>query len=207
MARGMEFLVATHNSGKMREFRQLLTPLKTRLRFPADLGLHLDVPEDGATYAENARQKATAYARASGLLTLADDSGLEVDALGGAPGIHSARYTPGHDADRVQALLAELRGVPWERRTARFRCVVAIVSPTGEAHYAEAVCDGVIALEPAGRGGFGYDPIFYLPEYDCTMAQLPQKRKNQISHRAGAVERALPTLQRLLEQQELRIQP
>lgn len=203
----MEILVATHNPGKRREFQQLLAPLEAEIRFPPELDLHLGVLEDSTTYAENARQKAAAYARVSRLLTIADDSGLEVDALDGAPGIHSSRYAPGDDADRVEALLAELRGVPWKRRTARFRCVVAIVSPAHEAHFAEGVCEGLIALQPAGRGGFGYDPIFYLPEYDCTMAQLSQRRKNQISHRARAVERALPTLQRLLEQQELRMQP
>lgn len=166
--------------------------------FPPELDLQIEVPEDGATFADNARQKAQAYARASNLLTLADDSGLEVDALGGAPGIYSARYASGHDADRVAVLLAQLRGVPWERRTARFRCVVAIVTLTGELYDAEGVCEGLIAFELAGQGGFGYDPVFYLPEYNCTMAELPQGEKNRISHRALAVEAALPTLRRLL---------
>jgi len=190
----MELLIATQNPGKMREFRLLLAPLEAELRFPADLGLQVDVPEDGAASAENARQKALAYARASGLLTLADDSGLEVDALNGAPGIHSARYVPGHDADRVAALLAQLRGVPWERRTARFRCVVVIATPTGELDRTEGVCEGVIAFGPAGQGGFGYDPIFYLPDHGCTMAQLPEVEKNRISHRARAIMAAIPML-------------
>jgi len=156
------------------------------------------VPEDGDTYADNACQKGRAYASASGLLTLADDSGLEVDALDGAPGIRSARYTPGYDADRVAALLAQLRDVPWEQRTARFRCVVLIATPSGEIHSAEGVCEGLISFEPAGQEGFGYDPVFYLPNYSCTMAQLPQAEKNRISHRARAVEAALPVLRRLL---------
>ena len=199
----MELFIATHNPGKAREFRQLLTSLKARLCFPAELGIQLDVAEDGDTYAENARQKAVAYAHASGRLTLADDSGLEVDALDGAPGIHSARYRPGRDVDRAEALLAHLRDVPWERRTARFRCLVVIVTPGGEVYDAEGVCEGLIAFEPAGQGGFGYDPVFYLPDYDCTMAQLPPAEKNRVSHRARAVAAALPTLGRLLAQDNL----
>jgi XTP/dITP diphosphohydrolase len=195
----MRLLVATQNPGKVREFQLLLKPVKTELCFPPELGLRIEVAEDGATYADNARQKALAYMHASGLPTLADDSGLEVDALEGAPGIHSARYTPGHDADRVTALLAALRGVPWEQRTARFRCVVVIATPTGELHSAEGVCEGMIAFEPAGQEGFGYDPVFYLPDHNCTMAQLPQAEKNRISHRARAVEAALPIFRRLLD--------
>ena len=194
----MKLLVATHNPGKAGEFQALLATLEARLCFPPEMDLQIDVPEDGDTFADNARQKAQAYARASNLLTLADDSGLEVDALGGTPGIYSARYASGQDADRVAVLLAQLRGVPWERRTARFRCVVVIVTPTGELYDAEGVCEGLIAFEPVGRGGFGYDPVFYLPEYNCTMAELPQGEKNHISHRARAVEAALPTLRRLL---------
>lgn len=198
----MRLLVATHNPGKKREFEALLAPismeLEAHLCFPSELGLEIEVPEDGTTYADNAHQKALAYTRASGLLTLADDSGLEVDALDGAPGIRSARYTPGHDADRVAALLAQLCELPSEQRTARFRCVIAISTPTWEFYTAEGVCEGLIAFEPAGEGGFGYDPIFYLPEYGCTMAQLPQMEKNRISHRARAVEAAVPILRRLV---------
>jgi len=196
----MELLIATQNPGKTHEFRILLASLKTNLRFPSELGLQIEVPEDGTTYADNASQKALAYAHASGLLTLADDSGLEVDAIDGAPGIHSARYAPGHDIDRVAALLARIRRVAWEQRTARFRCVVAITTPARELYSTEGVCEGLIAFEPTGQGGFGYDPVFYLPEYRCTMAQLPQTEKNRISHRARAVETALPTLRRLLAQ-------
>nr|HID14740.1 RdgB/HAM1 family non-canonical purine NTP pyrophosphatase [Anaerolineae bacterium] len=197
----MELLIATQNPGKVREFRFLLAPLKARLCFPFELGLQVKVPEDGITYADNASQKALAYMRVSGLLTLADDSGLEVDALDGAPGIHSARYTQGRDADRVAALLTQLRSAPWEQRTARFRCVVVIATPSGEFYSAEGVCEGLIAFEPAGEGGFGYDPVFYLPEYGCTMAQLPEAEKNRISHRARAVKAALPILRRLLAQE------
>lgn len=194
----MKLLIATQNPGKMCEFRFLLTPLKAVLCSPSELNLQIEVPEDGDTYADNASQKALAYVRASGLLTLADDSGLEVDALRGAPGIRSARYTSGHDTDRAAALLAQLRDVPWEQRTARFRCVVVIATPIGKLHTAEGVCEGLITFEPAGQGGFGYDPVFYLPDYSCTMAQLSQAEKNRISHRARAVEEALPILRCLL---------
>ena len=197
----MKLLIATQNPGKVHEFRLLLAPLGASLCFPHELGLRIEVSEDGDTYTDNARQKALAYTRASGLPALADDSGLEVDALDGAPGIHSARYTPGHDADRVAALLAHLSDVPWEQRTARFRCVVVIATPSGDLHTAEGTCPGLIACEPAGQGGFGYDPVFYLPDYDCTMAQLPPAQKNRISHRARAVEAAMPTLHHLLDQE------
>ena len=199
----MRLLVATHNHGKMLEFQQLLAPVHATIRFPGDLGIHLNVIEDGTTYAENARKKASAYATASGLPTLADDSGLEVDALGGAPGIHSARYASGSDADRVESLLKSLHGVPCEERTCRFRCVVVIVTPAGDVHQAEGVCEGRIAFEAAGASGFGYDPVFYLPDYACTMAQLPPGEKNRISHRARAVQAALPSLRRLLERKWL----
>lgn len=197
-----ELLVATHNPGKRREYRELLAPLEARIRFPDDLGIHLEIREDGSSYAENARNKATSYARASGLLTLADDSGLEVDALGGAPGIHSARYTLGSDADRVQALLNKLRDVPWSERTARFRCVIAIVTRDRQVYEAKGICEGMIAEEPSGKGGFGYDPIFYLPEHGRTMAQLSRKTKNRISHRARAVQAALPKLGGSLKESE-----
>jgi XTP/dITP diphosphohydrolase len=197
----MKLFVATQNPGKEREYRELLAPLEAEIRFSGDLDLHLDVREDGTTYAQNARKKAEQYARACHLLTLADDSGLEVDALGGAPGIHSARYAPGTDADRVAALLDELRGVPWEDREARFRCVLVIVLPAGdEVYQVEGTCEGVITQEPRGEHGFGYDPVFYLPQYRSTMAELPREEKNRISHRARAVQAALPLLRRLVSQ-------
>jgi XTP/dITP diphosphohydrolase len=200
----MDLLVATQNAGKLREFRALLSPLPTGLLFPADLGLEVEVEEKGATYAENAALKARAYAAAGRgaalppVVVLADDSGLEVDALDGAPGIRSARYTVGSDTDRLTALLSHLEGVPWERRTARFRCVVAVVTPQGDLHAAEGACEGVIATAPAGSGGFGYDPVFYFPDQGVTMAQLPAEVKNRISHRARAVQAALPVLRELL---------
>ncbi len=194
----MSLLIATSNPGKMREFEELLAPLPTSLCFPKTLGLNLNIVEDGATYAENARKKALTYWRATGMITLADDSGLEVDALDGAPSIRSARYAPGRDDDRVTALLKALRGVPPAERTARFRCIVAIVGPDGRIYTTEGVCEGRIADEPAGEDGFGYDPIFYLPTYNRTMAQIGPADKNRISHRAKAIQEAMPILWRLL---------
>ncbi len=196
-------LVATGNRGKAREYRALLAFLSVPILFPSDLGLMIEVEERGETYEENARLKAVAFAQAAaGLeqsppITLADDSGLEVDALGGAPGIRSARYTPGSDTDRLTALLARLEGVPWEERTARFRCVIVIVTPEGEEYAVEGVCEGFIATAPAGTGGFGYDPVFYLPRFGRTMAELEPGVKNRISHRARAVQAAIPLLRRL----------
>lgn len=197
----MDLLVATNNAGKMREFRALLAELPARLRFPAELGLQIEVAEDGLTYADNARIKAQAYARAldEEMVVMADDSGLEVDALDGAPGVRSARYALGSDTDRLTELLRRLEGVPPERRTARFRCVIAIVAPGGRIDFAEGICEGVIGARPAGAGGFGYDPVFYIPEMGCTMAELPAEVKNRISHRARAVQAALPLLRPFFE--------
>jgi XTP/dITP diphosphohydrolase len=198
----MNLLVATQNPGKKREYRELLAPLEADLHFPDGLDLYLNVQEDGSTYAQNARKKAEEYASASGMLTIADDSGLEVDALSGAPGIRSARYVAGSDADRVEALLDDLHGVPWEGRTARFRCVLVILTREEEIYEAKGICEGVIAYEPQGEGGFGYDPVFYLPEQGITMAELSKAEKNRISHRARAVQASLPRLRKLLQRGE-----
>jgi len=191
-----KLLVATHNPGKVREYRELLAGLPLEVTYLDAEGITLEVEETGETFAENAVQKATAYARASGLWTWADDSGLEVDALGGAPGVCSARYAGAgaSDADRYRKLLAALAGVPWARRTARFRCTVAIARPEGEVWTTDGVCEGIIAFGPAGANGFGYDPVFYLPEHGATMAQLPAEMKNQISHRGRAARKAAALL-------------
>lgn len=194
----MQLLLATHNRGKRREWLPLLAGLEIELLLPEDLGLETDVEETGATYVENALLKARALAAASGLPTLADDSGLEVDALGGAPGLHSARYQPGPDPVRYRALLRALEGIPADQRTARFRCVAALVLPDGREFVTEGVCEGSIATAPAGEGGFGYDPVFYLPERGCTMAELPADEKNRLSHRARAAQALRPFLERLL---------
>ncbi len=193
-------LVATHNPGKVREYARLLRDLPVRLTFLDEVGITEAVPETGATFEENAVLKARAYARRTGLLTLADDSGLEVDALGGAPGVHSARYAGPNatDMDRIRKLLDALAGVPLERRTARFRCVIAVATPEGEVITAEGTVEGYIAEAPRGSHGFGYDPIFYLPERDRTMAELPPEEKNRLSHRARAAEAIKPHLRALL---------
>jgi len=195
-----KLLIATNNPGKLQEYADLLEGLPVALTSPAQEGLSLAVDESGATFAENAILKARAYAEASGLPTLADDSGLEVDALDGAPGVRSARYAGEgtSDEDRYRLLLRNLREVPAERRTARFRCVVAVAWPEGDVHTAEGRCEGVIGFEPRGTHGFGYDPVFYLPDRGQTMAELPPAVKNRISHRARAAQAVLPILRRLL---------
>jgi XTP/dITP diphosphohydrolase len=181
-------LVATRNEGKLREYRQLLAGSSVLLTYLTEEGITYDVEETGYTFSENAAHKAREYARISGLLTLADDSGLEVDALQGEPGVHSARYAGAGatDQDRYQLLLERLDGVPWEQRSARFRCAVAVAQPGGEIYTSEGVCEGVIAFAPQGEHGFGYDPVFFLPEHGKTMAQLLPEVKNVISHRARA---------------------
>jgi XTP/dITP diphosphohydrolase len=194
-------LIATHNPGKLREYEDLLADLPLILTWPGREGIDLEVEETGESFRQNAVLKAQAYAQASGLLTLADDSGLEVDVLGGEPGVFSSRYAgpEADDEDRVRLLLRKLEGVPWEERTARFRCVIALATPQGEMWIAEGSCEGIIAFEPQGEHGFGYDPAFYLPQFGQTMAQLPAEVKNRISHRARAAERAREILRELME--------
>lgn len=197
-------LLATNNAGKRQEISELLGDLPVTLLRPSDVGAEGEVAETGATYAENARLKAETLARATGLLTLADDSGLEVEALGGAPGVYSARYAgPGaSEADRRAKLLHALSATPAPRR-ARFRCVIALAIPAAaaapdEVLLFEGVCPGEIALAERGTHGFGYDPVFWLPELGVTMAELPAHEKHRLSHRGRALQAALPTLRRLL---------
>lgn len=190
-------LVATRNAGKMREYRELLGGYAGRLISLDEAGIPDEVEETGATFAENARLKAATYCRLSGCLTLSDDSGLEAHALGGAPGVYSARYggdAGRSDADRVALLLHNLDGVPWARRIARFRCFTAVARPHGGGQCRIATLVGSVAgmiqYEPAGEHGFGYDPVFYLPSYGRTLAQLPVDAKNRISHRGDAARKA-----------------
>jgi XTP/dITP diphosphohydrolase len=193
-----KLLVATNNPGKIREYEELLSDLPLQLTFPRREGLTLEVEESGQTFEENARLKAQEFARASGLLTLADDSGLEVDALDGAPGVRSARYAgaDASDVDRYRKLLAALAGVPASARSARFRCVVALALPGGELHTWHGTCEGTIGFAPKGEHGFGYDPIFVVEGQEGhTMAELPPDLKNQISHRARALMAARPHLE------------
>ncbi|NPA90060.1 MAG: XTP/dITP diphosphatase [Chloroflexi bacterium] len=189
-------LIATHNPGKVREYRQLLRDLPLELTYLDEVGITEEVEETGQTFLENAIQKAMGYAELSGMLTLADDSGLEVDALGGAPGVHSSRYAgPGaSDQERIDKLLRELEGVPEEERTARFRCVIAVATPDGRLCAAQGTVEGIITESPRGEHGFGYDPIFYLPDKGRTMAELLPEEKNRISHRARAAHAIKPLL-------------
>ena len=191
-----KLLLATRNKGKIREMVDLLHTVKAEIITPRDLEIELDVEESGKTYAENAARKALAYASLSNYLALGDDSGLEVEALGGAPGIYSARYSPkpgATDKDRRDYLLAQLQEVskPW---SARFHCTVALAAPEGEIHYAEGFCEGEIISEERGEAGFGYDPIFLVSELGKTMAELSMAEKNKISHRSRAVKAMLPNL-------------
>ncbi|RMG90390.1 MAG: XTP/dITP diphosphatase [Chloroflexi bacterium] len=199
----VKLLVATHNKGKVREYAEMLSELDVSWCNLDDVGVTEDVPETGSTFAENAILKAQAYARLTGLLTLADDSGLEVDALGGAPGVYTARFGGeglSHE-ERYRLLLMRLADVPWAKRGARFRCVIALAGVGGVLlGTAEGVCEGMIALEPAGEGGFGYDPVFYLPERKKTMAELPSSVKHQISHRGRALRQIAPLLQRVIRE-------
>jgi XTP/dITP diphosphohydrolase len=192
-------LLATSNPGKIREYRSLLDGLGYEITTLAEAGIAKAVTESGNNYEQNARLKATAYAKLSQLTALADDSGLEVDALNGEPGVKSARFAgeAATDADRVNILLAKLNGVSWERRTACFKCVIVIATPEGQSKVCYGECRGMIALEAKGENGFGYDPIFFLPEIGKTMAELPLATKNQISHRARASQKARQVLPQL----------
>jgi XTP/dITP diphosphohydrolase len=197
-----DLLIATTNPGKIVEIQDLLEGLPFRLLLPADLSIRLEVAETGQTYAENAALKAEAYYAASGILTLADDSGLEVAALDGAPGLHSARYSPqpgAKDADRRALLLRNLTGKP-QPWLARFVCAVVIAVPGGPLQFAEGECRGEILPEERGSNGFGYDPIFYLAGLGRTMAELTRAEKNTLSHRARAVQAALPILKGCLKE-------
>jgi XTP/dITP diphosphohydrolase len=192
-----KLLIATNNPGKVKELHQLLVGMTgIEVVTLGELGLKVKIEESGMSFAENAGLKARANTQATGLVALADDSGLEVDALGGAPGLFSARYSekPGAtDADRRDFLLENLTGKPhpW---TARFKAVIAISVPGDEIKYAEGVCEGEIITEERGTNGFGYDPIFFIPKLGRTMAELSDEEKNLVSHRGQGVRAALPTL-------------
>ena len=206
MARS-KLLIATRNPGKMREYRQLLGYAPYELVSLDDLGIADEVEETGDTFEENVLLKARTYGALGGHLTLSDDSGLEVDALGGEPGVFSSRYggdPNATDQDRVTLLLRNLESVRWAQRTARFRCVVAIWTPLSPSLTKGGLGEvtllvvgsvaGMIQYEPQGHEGFGYDPVFYLPSYGLTMAQLPLEEKNRISHRANAAGKAIKAL-------------
>ncbi len=194
-----KLLIATNNQGKVRELQELLTGSGIEFVTPAQINLQIDVEEDGSTYQENAGKKAIAFAKASGLISLADDSGLEVEALGGAPGLYSARYSPkpgANDKDRRDFLLSNLQDKPrpWK---AHFHATIAVANLTGEVEFTDGNCYGEIISEERGSGGFGYDPIFFMPELGKTMSELDMSEKNRLSHRARAVIAAMPILKRI----------
>ena len=202
MIKPAKLLVATNNRGKLREYAELLKGIRLELTTLKEQGITEEVEESGSSLKQNAIHKATAYAKLSGLTTMADDSGLEVDALGGEPGPLSRRYAGDNasDKERNDYLLAKLRNVPREKRTARFRCVIALVTPDAKVKTCEGVCEGIIAFRSKGEGGFGYDPIFYLPELDKHMAELSLSEKNKISHRAKSALKVRRILERLAKQ-------
>lgn len=195
----MRLLIASSNKGKLAEIMALLQDIPLDAVLPSDVGIQMEIEEDGTTYAENSRKKALAYCHASGLVTLADDSGLEVDALGGQPGLHSARFSgkPGAtDADRRKFLLEKLTGhpQPWP---AAFRSTVVIATPDGRTFTLDGECRGEIIPEERGTNGFGYDPIFLVEGMDRTMAELSMDEKNSLSHRARAILASRPVLMEL----------
>ena len=183
----MEFVLATNNQKKLKEMQQILQDGCRTFMTLAQAGVQVDPEEDGTTFEANALIKARAACAASGKAAIADDSGLEVDALGGEPGVYSARYCPGTDADRVDYLLEKLRDVPREQRTARFVSAIACVLPDGTEFTVRGACEGEITFACAGAGGFGYDPVFYVPSCGGTFAEIPQEEKNRISHRGCAL--------------------
>ena len=184
-------LVATQNRHKLEEYRSLLAGLPFELRSLQDEGIDEDVDETGATFDDNARLKADRYRDLTGLLTLADDSGIEIDALGGEPGVHSKRWAGDvDDAERNRLVLERLANVPDDGRTARFRCVIAIAEPGRQTQTVQGKVEGVVAHVPKGSNGFGYDPIFFVPELGQTLGEVPPEVKNSLSHRARAAEAA-----------------
>jgi XTP/dITP diphosphohydrolase len=198
-------LLATNNAGKLAEYDVLLDGCGWEVVTPRDLGIDLEIDESGETYEANATMKARRAAETSGLVTLADDSGIEIEAMGVGPGVRSARFL-GEDAsyaERFAEIARRLAGAPREQRRARFRCVIAVADPrSGAVRTAEGEVFGLIAETPAGAGGFGYDPIFWVPQHSATMAELPEHQKNIISHRARAVAGARQILKELLYEQE-----
>ena len=198
-----EIIIATRNRGKLREFRQLLSDLPAKL-VPADEAGVPDIEETGDSFEENAVHKALTAAKASGRPAIGEDSGLEVDALDGKPGVLSSRFAgpDATDEERNQLILSMLEGVPFEKRTARYRAAAALALPEGLVGVSHGVCEGFIAERPAGTNGFGYDPIFYYPPFGCTMGEAAPEMKNQVSHRRAALAGLLPILRRLLEQMQ-----
>lgn len=192
-------LIGTTSGGKIREYREIFADLPARLVTPPELGIELDVAEGDRSFAENAALKARAFRAASGVLTIAEDSGFMVDALDGEPGIRSARWgDTGDYAVKNRLILERLRLVPRQDRRCRYVSHIAIVTRDGRLYRRSGACVGYVAPEPVGGGGFGYDPIFFVPRFGRTMAELSAEEKHRISHRGRAARRALPLLESLL---------
>ena len=196
----MKLVLATNNKGKVKELKEMLTNLPIEISSLEDYPASGEIEENGTTFEENALIKARAVAQYTGLPAMADDSGLEVDYLKGAPGVYSARYAGESKSDQANntKLLQELEGVPAEKRTARFRCVIALVNPDGREYTASGACEGRINFEPSGDGGFGYDPLFFVDEFGKTFAQIDSLSKNSISHRGRALQQAIIILKSML---------
>lgn len=195
-----KFIVATRNKGKLKEISEILKGLPFEIISMEEAGIDKEIEESGSTFEENAVIKAEEIFKATGEIVMADDSGLEVDFLDGAPGIYSARFAGegAADADRNNKLLNLLKDVPFEKRTARFVCAVAVIMPDGRKFTVRGTCEGYIGFKPEGQNGFGYDPLFYLTDYDKTIAQLDSTEKNKISHRGRALKLMLEELKRIL---------
>jgi XTP/dITP diphosphohydrolase len=193
-------VIATRNRGKLEEIRQILSDLNISVESLSDYPGIEEIEETGETFRENALEKAITVAKHTEQVVLADDSGLVVDALGGAPGVMSARYagTGASDSDRYRKLLAAMESVPDDQRTARFMCVVAIATPEGRTWTVEGSVEGAITREPRGKGGFGYDPVFLVPELGLTFAEIDAKTKNHMSHRARALAKSVPMVEEAL---------
>jgi len=196
----MDLILATWNQHKIREIKGIWSDLDLCFFSLADLPQKIIIQETGSTFSQNAIKKASQVADQVNGFVLADDSGIEVDALGGKPGVLSARFagTNATDAQNNKKLLSALKGVPWEKRGARYRCVIVLIDLQKKIYVSEGISEGMIAFEPIGQQGFGYDPLFYVPEYEMTMAQLSPEIKNKISHRGRALNKTREIMDRLL---------
>ncbi|MGI6777689.1 MAG: XTP/dITP diphosphatase [Acetivibrionales bacterium] len=194
-----KFVVATQNRGKIEEIKEILKGLALEVLSMGEVGINKEIQEDGKSFEENALIKAREVYRVSQEIVMGDDSGLEVDYLNGAPGIYSSRFAGegATDRDRVNKLLDMMKGVPFEKRTARFVCAAAVVFPGGSFFTVRGTCEGYIALKAAGENGFGYDPVFFLPDYNMTIAQMEPEEKNRISHRGKALRLMLKELKKI----------
>lgn len=196
-----KFIAATRNKGKLKEISEILSGLPFEVISMQDAGIHHDIEENGNTFEENAMIKAESVFKITGEAVMADDSGLEVDFLGGAPGIYSARFAGegATDHDKNMKLLGLLEDVPFEKRTARFVCAIAVILPDGKRFTVRGTCEGYIGVAEKGKNGFGYDPLFYLPSFDMAVAQLDPATKHEISHRGKALRMMLEELEKIIE--------